>query len=117
MQLTVREKPCQHKCLWLIRSRKESAFDEDHPYYDKKSDRETPKWFVVHVEFRQKFKELVKLKDLQKFSKSGGMLDNLQTLKQTRLSVSKVSQKEWDFILGLAEIEDTTAPISKSDEA
>ncbi|MCJ1247416.1 hypothetical protein MMC30_004630 [Trapelia coarctata] len=95
----------------------ESAFDEDHPYYDKKSDREKPKWFVVHVEFRHKFKELVRLKDLQIFSKAGGLLENLQTIKQSRLSVSKVSKKEWDFILGLAEIglsSDTTAPVTKT---
>jgi len=64
----------------------------------------------VHVEFRHRFKELVKLKELQKFSQPGGMLEKMQTLKQSRLSVSKVSKKEWDFILGLAEIEGTTAP-------
>lgn len=91
--------------MWLIKQRVESAFKKDHPYYDEKSTRDKPKWLVVHVEFRHKFKELVKLKDLQKFSQTGGVLREMQTLKQSRLSVSKVSKKEWDFIHGLAEIE------------
>ena len=37
------------------------------------------------------------------------MLENMQTLKTTRLSVSKVSKQEWDFIMGLAEVEEESA--------
>ncbi|KAL8918244.1 MAG: hypothetical protein Q9208_007472 [Pyrenodesmia sp. 3 TL-2023] len=76
----------------------ETAFDPEHPYYDAKSTRENPKWCVVHVEFRRKFPVLVTLKDLQRFAKPGGVLENMQTLKLSRLSVSKVTKKEWDFI-------------------
>ncbi|KAL8995181.1 MAG: hypothetical protein Q9169_005040 [Polycauliona sp. 2 TL-2023] len=78
--------------------RTESAFDKEHPYYDEKSTRDKPKWCVVHVEFRTKFHEPVALKELQKFAKPGGILEKMQTLKMSRLSVSKVSKKEWDFI-------------------
>lgn len=60
---------------------------------------------MVHVEFRQKFDSLVRLKDLQKFSKLGGLLEKMQTLKQSRLSVSKVTRKEWEFIMSLADVE------------
>ena len=84
----------------------ESAFDEEHPYYDEKATKENPKWCVVHVEFKQKFPQIIKLKELQKYAKDGGILESLQTLKQSRLSVSKVSKKEWDFILGLVDVED-----------
>ena len=84
----------------------ESAFDPEHPYYDAKSTADIPKWCKVRVSFRRKFPELVKLKELQKFAKDGGILENLQTLRQSRLSVSKVSKKEWDFILSLAGGED-----------
>ncbi|KAB8239648.1 hypothetical protein ETB97_001059 [Aspergillus alliaceus] len=80
----------------------ESAFDPAHPYYDEKSSREDPKWEVVHVEFRRKFKNFVSLNDLKAHAKSGGPLENLQVLKQSRLSVSRVTKKEWDFILELA---------------
>ena len=81
----------------------ESAFDPDHPYYDPKSKADDPKWSLVHVEFRRKFPDIVKLKTLQQFAKPGGVLENLQTLRQSRLSVSKVSKEEWDFILNLVE--------------
>ena len=97
----------------------ESAFDQNHPYHDPNSTRDKPQWDVVHVEFRKKFKDLVKLKDLQKFAKPGGVLENLQTLRQSRLSVSKVSKKEWEFILGQAEIEEeeeTTDVVAASAE-
>ena len=38
---------------------------------------------------------MIKLKELQKYAKAGGVLENMQVLRQTRLSVSKVSKKEW----------------------
>lgn len=80
----------------------ESAFDPNHPYYDEKSTRENPKWEVVHVEFRRKFDNFVSLNDLKAHSQPGQPLENLQVLKQSRLSVSRVNKKEWKFILGLA---------------
>lgn len=39
------------------------------------------------------------------FAKPGGVLEGMQTLKQSRLSVSKVTKKQWDFIMSLAEEE------------
>ena len=80
----------------------ENAFNPEHPYFDPKSDRTNPKWDVVHVEFVKKFDDLVGLKELKSFSKPGGALDDMQTLKQTRLSISSVSPDEWKFILELA---------------
>jgi hypothetical protein len=80
----------------------ETAFDPNHPYYDEKSTRDAPKWSVVHVEFRRKFPKLITLTELKSFAKPGGMLENLPLLKQTRLSVSKVTAKEWDFIMSIA---------------
>lgn len=109
---------------WLKQLLSESALDPEHPYYDPKSEAENPKWSLVHVEFRQKFPALVKLKELQRFAKPGGVLENLQTLRQTRLSVSRVSKKEWDFILCLADppeddseaaVVDTSTAASKLD--
>ena len=60
---------------------------------------------MVHVEFRNKFSDMVKLKELQKYAKDGGVLQNMQMLKQSRLSVSKVTKKEWDFIMSLVEVD------------
>ncbi|KAJ5175176.1 Thymocyte nuclear protein 1 [Penicillium canariense] len=80
----------------------ESAFDPKHPYYDPKSSRNNPKWVVVHVEFRRKLKKQVTLSDLKTHAQPGKALENLQTIKQSRLSVSSVTPAQWKYILELA---------------
>ena len=92
----------------------ETAFDPEHPYYDQKSDRAKPKWCLVHVEFRQKFPEIIKLKELQQYAKPGGVLEKMQVLNQARLSVSKVTKKEWDFIMNLVDSEDIAATAAQN---
>ena len=91
----------------------ETAFDPEHPYYDEKSDRAKPKWCLVQVEFRQKFPEIIKLKELQQYAKPGGVLEKMQVLNQARLSVSKVTKKEWDFIMSLVDSEDAAATVAQ----
>ena len=82
----------------------ESAFDAKHPYHDPKSDREKPRWFMVSVRFKRKFDELVTLKYLQALGgEADSPLSDMQLLKQSRLSVSKVSKEAWDFIMDLVE--------------
>ncbi|KAF2228565.1 DUF55-domain-containing protein [Viridothelium virens] len=78
----------------------ESAFVETDPYYDPKAKRDNPTgWVVVHVEFRQKFDKPVTLEQLKNSAKDNKEIENMQLLKQSRLSVSKVSSEEWGFIL------------------
>ena len=77
----------------------ETAFDPNHPYYDPKSTRDKPKWEMVKVEFVKKFDTKTTLKELKSFAGPGGMLENMQTLRQSRLSVSSVQPAEWQFIL------------------
>jgi len=84
----------------------ESAFDPKHPYYDPKSSRDKPKWECVHVKFVRKFEELIPLPTLRKFAKPGGVLENMQTLVQSRLSVSAVQPEEWEFIMDLVQGDD-----------
>lgn len=55
----------------------------------------------MHVAFRDKFPGLVSLKELQTHKE--GELKDMQVLRQSRLSVSKVSKAEWDFILELSQ--------------
>ena len=76
----------------------ESAFDPKHPYYDEKSSPDNPKWSLVHVKYLKKLESLIPLKELQKFSQPGEKLANMQVLRMSRLSVSKVSKEEWDFV-------------------
>jgi predicted RNA-binding protein with PUA-like domain len=81
-----------------------SAHDPDAPYYDPSSSPDNPKWSVVHVVFRQKLKTPITLKDLRAFqAEKGNPLENMQMLKLTRLSVSRVSQGEWDFLTSVME--------------
>ena len=76
----------------------QSAFDEDsYGYVEKESDR--GRWCVVHVEFRKKLSQPVHLKELQRYSEGSGVLSDMQVLRLSRLSVSGVSEKEWDFIV------------------
>ncbi|CAD6455387.1 4dc4016e-b38f-4d7a-b9b7-d2dd93373c73 [Sclerotinia trifoliorum] len=78
-----------------------SAHDPTAPYYDSKSSPDDPKWSVVHVEFRQKLKTPITLKEIKAwFEEKGNALNNMQMLKLARLSVSKVSSDEWRFLVG-----------------
>lgn len=79
-----------------------SAHDPKAPYYDAKSKPDDPKWSVVHVRFRSKFANFIGLKELREMGKPGQPLENMQLLKQSRLSVSRVSPAEWDYLMSVA---------------
>jgi len=77
-----------------------SAHDPSAPYHDPKSTPDDPKWSVVHVEFRQKLQTPITLKELKAWQgEKDHPLENMQMLKLARLSVSKVSAEEWDFLV------------------
>ncbi|TRX90373.1 hypothetical protein FHL15_008738 [Xylaria flabelliformis] len=80
-----------------------SAHDPKAPYYDPSSKPEDPKWSVVHVKFRSKFAQPVGLKELREMGKPGKPLENMQMLKQSRLSVSRVSPLEWKYLMDLVQ--------------
>ena len=72
--------------------------DKSSAYYvadEKKRD----KWCAVGVQFSKKLTKPVSLKEIQRYGKDKGVLSELQLLKQMRLSVGKVSEKEWKFIV------------------
>ncbi|KUJ14681.1 DUF55-domain-containing protein [Mollisia scopiformis] len=78
-----------------------SAHDLSAPYYDPKSKPSDPKWSVVHVTFKQKLKTPVTLKEMKAWqSTKGHPMENFQMLKLARISVSKVSAGEWEFLCG-----------------
>ncbi|KAH6654205.1 PUA-like domain-containing protein, partial [Truncatella angustata] len=80
-----------------------SAHDPKAPYYDASSKPSDPKWSIVHVEFRSKYKRLIGLRELREMGKMGSPLENMQLLKQSRLSVSRVSEDEWSYLISVAE--------------
>lgn len=57
----------------------------------------------MHVEFRSKFPVPIGLKELRAMGGAGGPLEDMQMLKQSRLSVSKVSAEGWEHLVGVAE--------------
>lgn len=90
-----------------------TAFDKDDPYFDPKSDSKSPKWFNVHVEFRSKMPKLVTLAEL----KSTDALKDMVVVKQSRLSVTKVTKKEWDIVNELGGAEEVSPPKESVAEA
>ncbi|KAI1089272.1 DUF55-domain-containing protein [Rostrohypoxylon terebratum] len=76
-----------------------SAHDPKTAYYDASSKPDNPKWSVVHVVFRSKFKQQIGLKELREMGKPGQPLENMQMLKQIRLSVSRVSPAEFEYLM------------------
>ncbi|KAK6834733.1 hypothetical protein PG987_009427 [Apiospora arundinis] len=79
-----------------------SAHDSKAPYYDASSKPSDPKWSVVHVEFRSKFAQQIGLKELREMGKPGQPLENMQLLKQSRLSVSRVAPTEFEYLMKIA---------------
>ncbi|KAI1763252.1 DUF55-domain-containing protein [Hypoxylon sp. FL1150] len=79
-----------------------SAHDSTAPYYDASSKPDNPKWSVVHVKFRAKFKQQIGLKEVKEMGKPGQPLEEMQMLKQSRLSVSRVSPAEFQYLMGVA---------------
>ncbi|KAK4068049.1 hypothetical protein Trihar35433_6609 [Trichoderma harzianum] len=73
------------------------------PYYDPQSSKDNVRWSLVHVEFRKKFAVPIGLKELRELGKQGGPLENMQMLKQGRLSVSRVSAEEWKALCEIAD--------------
>jgi hypothetical protein len=49
------------------------------------------------------------LETLKSYARSGQALENLQTLRQSRVSVSRVSPQEWNFIMGLIDKQEPDA--------
>ena len=73
------------------------AFDEKSRYFDPKSDPTNPRWFMVDLEFLERFTDVVSLNELKANPKLGGMA----LLNRARLSVQPVTKEEFQVIRGL----------------
>ena len=77
-----------------------TAFDQASSYYDPKSEPENPRWFMVDVQFIKKFSRTISLYEMKKQKK----LEQMKVLqKGNRLSITPVSQKEFEYINSLTE--------------
>lgn len=75
-----------------------SQFDSKSEYYDPKATKENPRWFMVEVEFVEKFDEVITLSKL----KAEKALSNMPLVqKGSRLSINPVTEKEYNTIINL----------------
>ncbi|MBC7427035.1 MAG: EVE domain-containing protein [Bacteriovorax sp.] len=77
-----------------------SQFDSKSEYYDPKATKDEPRWFMVEVEFVEKFDEVVSLSTL-KATKSLDKMPLVQ--KGSRLSINPVNEKEFKIITEMAQ--------------
>ena len=75
-----------------------TQFDPDSRYYDPKSNRDEPRWYLVDVEFVRKLERPMTLAELKGQPGLDGLL---LTRKGNRLSIMPVSDEHFDLILGL----------------
>jgi predicted RNA-binding protein with PUA-like domain len=75
-----------------------SAFDAIHDGFDEKSDRDDPTWFAVDLKAVESLPRPVTLQEL----KANTALAGMALLRIGRLSVTPVTKKEWDTVLGMA---------------
>jgi predicted RNA-binding protein with PUA-like domain len=76
-----------------------TAFDRTSSYFDAKSDPTKPRWFRPDVRFVRKFPRLVPLSEIRQ---TPGLSD-MMLVRQGRLSVQPVTEKEWEIVCDLAE--------------
>tara|TARA_B100001123_G_C15123571_1_gene952408 strand:- start:213 stop:650 length:438 start_codon:yes stop_codon:yes gene_type:complete len=73
-----------------------TAFDRKAKYYDPKSNRDEPRWFMVDVKYIRHLKRPISLNELKSHKK----LNKMKVVQRgNRLSITKLSQNEWNFIL------------------
>ena len=75
-----------------------TAFNSKEKYFDAKSDPENPRWLMLDVIYIRHTKRNITLSELRDHSS----LKEMRLLqKGNRLSVIPMTNKEWDYILGL----------------
>eukprot|EP00814_Leptocylindrus_danicus_P017765 CAMPEP_0116030944 /NCGR_PEP_ID=MMETSP0321-20121206/17184_1 /TAXON_ID=163516 /ORGANISM="Leptocylindrus danicus var. danicus, Strain B650" /LENGTH=174 /DNA_ID=CAMNT_0003505903 /DNA_START=201 /DNA_END=725 /DNA_ORIENTATION=- len=80
-----------------------TALDPKNEYYDPKSSRDKVRWCSVKVEFVREFKEILSLQEIKNAAKENenSALSEMALLKRSRLSVSRVTDEQWDYIFDL----------------
>ncbi|WP_016954631.1 EVE domain-containing protein [Catenovulum agarivorans] len=73
-----------------------TQFNPESKYYDPKSTTENPRWIAVDIKFKQKFNEVLSLKEIKKMPQ----ITQLGLVKKGhRLSIMPVIAEEWQLLL------------------
>lgn len=75
-----------------------SQFDSKSDYYDPKASLENPRWFMVEVEFVEKFNHVITLSTIKE---TKGLEAMPLVQKGSRLSINPVSLAQYQIILSL----------------
>src|SRR5688572_4515131 len=78
----------------------ETQFEPKSDYFDPKSTREEPRWFLVDVAFDRKLKRTISLDEIKKHADKLGE-DFALIRKGNRLSVFPVQAAQWKYLLSL----------------
>ncbi len=75
-----------------------TAWKTGHKYFDETSSKDTPTWYMVDLEFVERFPEVVSLATLKA---TRGLEQMVVTQKGSRLSVQPVTKSEYDIVMTL----------------
>lgn len=75
-----------------------TQFDKTSPYYDPKATKEKPIWMLVDIGYVKKYKQMLSIHEMRMINTLSGMI-LLQ--KGSRLSITPVSEKEFNYIDGI----------------
>lgn len=76
-----------------------TQFDPDSTYFDEKSDEDDPRWWLVDIEFVEKFDGMVSLHAI----KDEPSLSDMVLVNNSRLSVQPVEEEEFEKVRSMAE--------------
>jgi predicted RNA-binding protein with PUA-like domain len=76
-----------------------TALDPESPYYDPKASTDNPRWYRVDVKFEKAFSQIISLHEMKQHPELEGMA---VLARGSRLSITPVSNAQWDYILSLA---------------
>lgn len=75
-----------------------TAFDPESKYYDPQTSSDKPRWFMVDVKLKRKFKHIISLQRLRNNPK----LKTMQILRKgNRLSITPVTKEQWQAVLAM----------------
>ena len=76
----------------------DTALDQSSVYYDPKSTKDNPIWYMVDVKLVEIFPEVIELRELKE---TKGLKKMMLTQRGSRLSIQPVRKSEWKIIMQL----------------
>ena len=72
------------------------AWDQTSQYFDQKSPKSNPRWYMIDIKYMATFREMISLKTLKEDSE---LSDMMVVKKGSRLSIQPVKESEFNYVL------------------